>query len=61
MKLNYLHLEKKVGFNLLDYEDFTIPYITDTILNSPSGRQLPTQAKRNLWIISINGEENITA
>ena len=28
----------KVGFNLLDDEDFKIPYITDTILNSPVGR-----------------------
>ena len=26
----------KIGFNLLDDEDFTIPYITDTILNSPA-------------------------
>ena len=26
----------KVGFKLLDYEDFIIPYITDTILNLPS-------------------------
>ena len=25
----------KVGFILLDDEDFTIPYITDTIPNSP--------------------------
>ena len=24
---------KKIGFNLLDDEDFTIPYITDTIPN----------------------------
>ena len=28
---------KKIGFNLLDDEDFTIPYITGTIPNSPSG------------------------
>ena len=47
---------KKVGFNLLDYEDFTIPYITDTIPNSPACHQLPSQAKWNLWIIDINGE-----
>ena len=52
---------KKVGFNLLDDEDFTIPYVTDTIPNSPSGHQLQTQAKRNVWIVSINGEEPITA
>ena len=36
---------KKVGFNLLDDEDFTIPYITDKITNSPAGHQLPAQAK----------------
>ena len=51
----------KVNFSLLDDEDFKIPHITDTIPNSPSGHQLPTQAKRNLWIIAINGEETITA
>ena len=52
---------KKFGFNLLDDEYFTIPYITDTILNSPAGHQLPSQAKRNLWIIATNGEEPIKA
>ena len=46
---------KKVGFNLLDDEYFTITYITGTILNSPSVHQLPTQAKLNVWIIAING------
>ena len=52
---------KKVGFNLLDYEYFKIPYITDKIPNSRAGRQFPSQAKRNMWIISINGGEPITA
>ena len=46
---------KKVGFNLLDYDYFTIPYITDTIPNSPADYQLPSQAKINVWIIAING------
>ena len=50
-----------MGFNLLDDEDFTIPYITDTIPNLPAGHQLPSQAKRNMWIVSVNGEEPITA
>ena len=50
---------KKVGFNILDEEDFIIPYITDTIKNSLAGHQLPTQAKLNVWIININGEEPI--
>ena len=35
----------KFGFNLLDDEYFTIPYITNTIPNSPAGNQLPAQAK----------------
>ena len=39
---------KIVGFNLLDDEDFTIPYITDTIPNSSSGHQLPAQAKHTV-------------
>ena len=52
---------KKIGFNLLDDEDFTIPYITDTIHNSPAGHQLPYQAKQYVCIVAINGEEPITA
>ena len=52
---------KKVGFNLLDDEDFTIPYISDKIPNSPAGHQLPSQAKRNVWIISISEEYPIKA
>ena len=51
---------KKVGFNLLDDEDFTTPYITNTIPNWPADNKLTTQDKRNVWIISINGEEPIT-
>ena len=51
----------KFVFNLLDDEDFTIPYITDTIPNSPAGHQLPTQAKLNVWIVAINGKGPITA
>ena len=47
---------KKVGFNLLDDEDFTIPFITDTIPNLPDGNQLSSQANINLWIIDINRE-----
>ena len=44
---------KRIGFNLPDDEDFTIPYITDTILNFPSGHQLSSQAKKNVWIVGI--------
>ena len=51
----------KFGFNLLDGEFFTIPYITDTIPNSPDGHQIPAQAKKKLWIIAINWEEPITS
>ena len=52
---------KKVGFNLLDDEYFTIPYITDTTPNSPAGHKFLQQSKQNVWIIDINGEEPITA
>ena len=52
---------KKTGFNLIDDEYFTIPYVTDTIPNSPAGHKLPTQAKKNVWIVSINVEEPITS
>ena len=46
---------RKIGFNLLDDQNFTIPYITDTISNLPAGHQIPSQAKRNVWILAING------
>ena len=49
----------KIGFNLLYNYDFTTPYIINTIPNSPSGYQLPTQTKKNVCIIDINGEEPI--
>ena len=45
----------------MDDEDFNIPYVTDTMPNSPPGNQLPSQAKINVWIIAINGEDPITA
>ena len=50
----------KVGYNLLDDENFKITYITDTIPNSLDCHQHPSQANRNVWIIAINGEETIT-
>ena len=51
---------KKVGCNLLNDEDFTIPYITNTTPNSPASHQLTAKARRKMWIIYINGEEPIT-
>ena len=50
------HLMIPTGFNLLDDNDFTIQYIIDTITNLPSGHKLPTQDKKNVWIININGK-----
>ena len=54
MTLSYLPLERKLFFNLMDDEDFKIHYITDTLPDSPAGHQLPSQAKRNVWIVAIN-------
>ena len=51
---------EKIGFNSLDDEYFTIPYIIDTIPNSPDDHQLTTQHKRNVWIIYIYREDTIT-
>ena len=47
---------KKIGLNLMDEDEFSIPYIIDMIMNSLSGNQLPTQAKKNVWIMNINVE-----
>ena len=52
---------KKVSFDLLYDEDFTIPCITDTTPNSPYVRQIQTQVKRNVCIRAINSKEPITA
>ena len=46
---------KKIGFNLVDGDYFTIPYIIDVIPNSPDGHQLPTQAQKHFWFVIING------
>ena len=37
----------KIGFNLMDDDDFTIPYIIKTIPKSPAGIQLLTQNQEN--------------
>ena len=52
---------KKIGFNLLDGTDFTIPSFIDTIQNSPVYHKLPTQSKNSMCIIAINEEEPIIA
>ena len=59
MKLSFLPLERSLVFSSLNDEDFTIPYITDTIPNSPDFYQPPSQPNRNVWIIDINGEKTI--
>ena len=43
----------------MDYDDFTIPYIIDTVPNSPEGNQLPTKYKK-LNILDVNGEDPIS-
>ena len=54
MKIELPLSVNNIAFNLLNDDFFTIPYITDTITNSPSGRQLPTQDKGNVCIIRSN-------
>ena len=61
MTLSYLPLEIKLVLIYTMIKIFTIPYITDTIPNFPSGHQLPSQANPNVWIVAINVEEPITA
>ena len=48
---------KNIGFNLLDDEDLTIPYVVDTILYLPAFYQLTTHANKNMWFMDINSEE----
>ena len=52
--------EDKIGFTIMDDDEFTIPYIIDTITNSLEGHQLLSHANENFWIIDINGEGPIT-
>ena len=49
----------KTVFNLLDKEDFTIPFIIDKITNAPDSHQLVAQVNNNMWIINKNGKEPI--
>ena len=49
----------KVGFNLMDYDEFIITNIIDTIANYPPGHQILTQAKKNVCIIAINGDKTV--
>ena len=44
----------------MDDEYFTIHSVIDKISNSPASHQLPTQYKKNVLIIAINWEDNIT-
>ena len=52
---------KKIGLNLMYYDDFNITYILDTIPNTPAGPQLPYQSNNDVWIVEINGEEPVNA
>ena len=58
-KLELTPAGKKIGYNLLDENMFTVLYILDKIPNSTDIHQLPTQAKNNLCVVAINGEEPI--
>ena len=49
----------KVGFNLMDYDEFIITNIIDTIANYPPGHQILTQAKKIVCIIAINGDKTV--
>ena len=60
IKFSNLPVGKKIGSNLLYNKDFKIPYIIDTISNSPAGHKIPTKSKKNVSIIDINQEEYIT-
>ena len=44
----------------MDDKYFTIPYDIDKIPNQLDGHQLPTQDKKNVWIIAINIEYPIS-
>ena len=55
-KLELITSGNIIGFNLLDDDKFTIPYIIFTITNSPDGNKIPTWAKKNVLIIDISGE-----
>ena len=53
-KLELPPTENKI-LKFLDDEYCTIPYVIYIIPNSPYGHQLPTQAKKNMLKIAING------
>ena len=50
---------KKFGINLMDDDDFNIPYIVELVPNYLAGHKLPDQAKNNFFIVEIYGEYSI--
>ena len=61
IKFSCILYGKKISLTLLDDEDFTIPYVINKTLHSPAVHKILTQAKKKVWIISINGENTITS
>ena len=53
-EIQLLPYVNKVGFNSMDDEEFTIPYITDKTPNLPAGHRVSTYTKHNVWIVYIN-------
>ena len=45
----------------MDYDIWTIIYILDIIPNYPAGHRLISQAKNNVCIVEIDGDEEINA
>ena len=47
---------KKFGINLMDDDDFNIPYIFEMVLDYLVGNQLPDHTKKHFFIVEIYGE-----
>ena len=50
---------EEIGFNFMDDNEFTIPYIIDIFTNLLTSRQLLTHDKKNVLAVAVNGEEPI--
>ena len=52
---------KKSGTNLMDNDDFNIPYVVEFVPNFLAGHQFPDKTKKISLIVRFYGEDSVMA
>ena len=55
------HHATHAGLEILDDEYFNIPYLSKTVRDTPAFETIPAIHRRNMFIVSVNQQEPITA